>query len=230
MLVKSKDKKGREIRSLEFVPLYLKENIERTVEDTLKYLKDVRELKDPEILIKRIKKDTLFEVDGFKMWISGRSGTQLLIKNANQLIISADDEKCLKKILKFIQRRKENKNLQIYKTDKITEKDLLHLYDTFLDKLQNTIYKKQLLAQRKVLEEKRENFIKLKIEEKCIVLSEILHMFQCQSGTANLKLIGGAVSAGKLVMNSNITKCKNIYIINQSPAGIFEKKIDLQKL
>ena len=106
----------------------------------------------------------------------------------------------------------------------------MHLYDTFLDKLQNTIYKKRLSAQAKTLEEKRENFVNLKIEEKCITLHEILHMFQCQSGSANLKLIGGPANAGILIMNGNITGCENIYIINQSPTGIFEKKIDLQKL
>ena len=99
-----------------------------------------------------------------------------------------------------------------------------------MDKLQNIIYKKRLSAQAKTLTEKRNNFIELKAEDKCIVLSEILHMFQCQSGSANLKLIGGPANAGILLMNSNITGCKNIFIINQSPSGIFEKKIDLLKL
>lgn len=230
MLVKSKDKKGKEMRSIEFVPLYLKDFIEATEENAVCYLKEKRDLKEPEILLKEIKTDALFEIDGFKMWLSGRTGSQLVFKGANQLILSPDDVRCLKKILRFIQRRKENKNLLICKADNINEADLMHLYDTFLDKLQNTVYNKRLSAQVKTLEEKRENFVKLKTEEKCIILNEILHMFQCQSGSANLKLIGGPASAGILLMNRNITQCKNIYIINQSPAGIFEKKIDLQKL
>ena len=230
MLVKSKDKKGREIRTLEFVPLYLKNQIEQSEDAALTYLREERGLKEPEILLGKIKKDTLFEVDGFKMWLSGRTGIQLLFKGANQLILSLDDIKCLKKILKFIQRQKENKNVKLYAVDELTDADLLHLYDTFLDKLQNTIYKKRLSTQAKTLQEKRNRFVKLKAEEKCIVLGEILHMFQCQSVAANLKLIGGPASAGILVMNSNITDCQNIFIINQSPTGIFEKKIDLQKL
>ena len=36
---------------------------------------------------------------------------------------------------------------------------------------------------------KREKFKELCMEEKCIVLYEILHFFQCQSVTADLKLI-----------------------------------------
>ena len=115
--------------------------------------------------MRKIRADTLFDVDGFKMWLSGRSGSQLIFKCANQLILSPNDEKCLKKILKFIQRRKENKNLQIYNVDGILEEDLLRLYDTFLDKLQNTMYKKRLSAQVITLTEKRNNFIKLRIED-----------------------------------------------------------------
>lgn len=229
MLIKSKDKKGKEIRTLEFIPIYLKKELEKQ-QNAIQYLIQERGLKEPEILLRKIKMDTLFNVDGFKMWLSGRTGGQLVLKNANQLILGADDTETLKKILKFIQRKKENKNLKLVMTDKITEENLLHLYDTFLDKLKNTIYKKRLSAQVKTLSEKKENFIKLDMEDKCIVLGEILHLFQCQSGSANLKSIGGPGNAGILVMNNNITGCNRISIINQSVTGIFEKEIDLLAL
>lgn len=149
---------------------------------------------------------------------------------ANQLIISSNETKCLKKVLKYVQRRRENKNLILYESDGIAESALVNLYDCFLCKLQNTIYNKKLSLQVKTLSEKRENFVSLSKEEKCIALSEILHMFQCQSVNANLSLIGGPANAGSLAINSNIKDCKNIFIINQSSTGIFEKKIDLQKL
>lgn len=230
MLVKSKDKKGKEIRTLEFVPLYLKDKIEQSEAAAIDYLINKRGLKEPEICISKIKTDTLFEVDGFKMWLSGRTMGRLIFKCANQLLLSFDETKCLKKVEKFVQRQKGDKNLKIVKADGINEEELLNLYDVFEDKLENTIYKKRLSAQAQTLREKRDNFNKLSIEEKCIVLNEILHLFQCQSTTANLKLIGGPASAGILVMNSNITDCKKIFIINQSPTGVFEKKIDLQKV
>ncbi len=227
MLVKSKDKKGNEIRTIEFIPLYLKNVIEKSEEDTLEYLRQERNLKEPEILIKKIKTDTLFKVDGFKMWLSGRTGEQLIFKNANQLLLSAEDCQTLKKIVKFNLRRKENKNVKITEKDGIDENMLVQLYDTFLWKIKNTIYGVRLSAQEKTLEEKRNTFLGLELEEKSLVLYEILHMFQCQSGSANLKAIGGPGSAGILVMNNNITKCKQISIINQSPAGVYEQEIDL---
>lgn len=230
MLVKSSDKKGKDIRTLEYVPLYLKAEIEKSEEDAKKYLIKEKGLKEPEILIRKIKTDTLFEVDGFKMWLTGRKGTQVTFAGANQLILSLSETKCMKKVLKYVQRRRENKNLILYESDGIAESELVNLYDCFLYKLQNTIYNKKLSLQVKTLSEKKENFVGLSKEEKCVVLSEILHMFQCQSVNANLSLIGGPANAGSLAINSNITDCKNIFIINQSPTGMFEKKIDLQKL
>lgn len=227
MLVKSKDKKGNEIRTIEFIPLYLKHVIEKSEEDTLEYLRQERNLKEPEILIKKIKTDTLFKVDGFKMWLSGRTGEQLIFKNANQLLLSAEDCQTLKKIVKFNLRRKENKNVKITEKDGIDENMLVQLYNTFLWKIKNTIYGVRLSAQEKTLEEKRNTFLGLELEEKSLVLYEILHMFQCQSGSANLKAIDGPGNAGILKMSNNITKCKRISIINQSPTGVYEQEIDL---
>lgn len=230
MLVKSLDKKGKEIRTIEFVPLYLKNQIEINHESAIQYLAQERGLNSPEILLSKIKIDTLFKVDGFKMWLSGRTGNQLIFKGANQLILSHQEAAILKGVVKYVNRKNENKDAKLSERDGMTEERLLQLYDTFLDKLSNTVYSIRLSAQIKTLMEKRAKFIGLSNEDQCIVLNEILHMFQCQSGSANLKLIGGPGSAGILVMNNNITACKQISVINQSPTGIYEKEIDLMKL
>lgn len=230
MLVKSLDKKGKEIRTIEFVPLYLKNQIEINHESAIQYLAQERGLNSPEILLSKIKIDTLFKVDGFKMWLSGRTGNQLTFKGANQLILSHQEAEILKGVVKYVNRKNENKDAKLSERDGMTEEKLLQLYDTFLDKLSNTVYSIRLSAQIKTLTEKRAKFIGLSNEDQCIVLNEILHMFQCQSGSANLKLIGGPGSAGILVMNNNITTRKQISVINQSPTGIYEKEIDLMKL
>ena len=62
MLVKSLDKKGKEIRTIEFVPLYLKNQIEINHESAIQYLAQERGLNSPEILLSKIKIDTLFNV------------------------------------------------------------------------------------------------------------------------------------------------------------------------
>lgn len=230
MLVESKDKKDKTIRTMEFIPLYLKNKIESEESIALNYLEKDRGLKEPKILVKKIKIDTLFDVDGFKMWLSGRTGDQLLFKGANQLLLSNEHAAIMKKILKFVNRQKENKNLLLVDNDEITEEMLIQIYDMFYEKIKNTVYNVRLSAQEKTLSDKKKNFLNLKKEEKCVVLSEILHLFQCQSTSANLKMMGGPGKAGILVMNNNISKCNKISIINQSPTGVFENEIDLLKI
>lgn len=230
MLIESEDKRGNKIRTIEYVPLYLHTRIEKDEESALQYFAKDRNLKNPRIVLKMIKIDTLFKVDGFCMWLSGRTGNQLLFKGAEQLILNQSDAQTLKKVIKYVQRRKENKELKIVEQDKLSEADLLNLYDVFLDKIQNTIYHSRLSAQEDTLAGKRDAFIELGKENKCIVISEILHMFQCQSGSADLKLIGGPGAAGIIKLNNNITNCKQISIINQSPTGIFKQEIDLKTI
>lgn len=233
MFVKSTDAKGNEQRTIEFVPIYKKDYIERGKENALEYLREImkeRKLSKPVILINKIKIDTLFKVDGFYMWLSGRTGNRLIFKGANELILSDEETKILKKVIKFTNRKMENKNVELTAFDGINEVELTHLYDVFVSKLQNTIYKIRLGLQASTLIDNKGKFENLNLEDKCTVLSEILHLFQCQSAAANLKLIGGPASAGILVMNNNIMKCKQISIINQSVTGIYKKEIDLLKL
>lgn len=230
MLVKSKNKKGEEQRTIEYVPIYLKHYIEESRENALEYLKNDRKLIEPEILLEKIKMDSLFRVKGFYMWLSGRTGKQLIFKGANELLLTESETRLLKKIIKYTQRRKENKDLKLTEWDNIAEKELLELYDAFTEKLSHSVYAVRLGTQGKTLTEKRPVFAALPVEEKCIILSEILHLFQCQSSSANLSLIGGPARAGILYLNSNISDVGEISIINQSPSGIYEKRIDLLRL
>ena len=229
MLVESLDKKGKPIRTIEFVPLYLKTKMEANEDFALSVLKE-RGLAQPRIIMPKIKIDTLFKVDGFFMWLSGRTENRLIFKGANQLLLSYEQQVILKKITKYCERVKENKNYIISEKDDISEECLIALYDCFVDKLQNSVYSIRLSMQGKTLLDSREKFLSLCIEDKCKLLAEILHLFQCQSGAANLSLVGGPGHAGILVLNNNISKVDTISIINQSPTGIYEQEIDLKRV
>ena len=230
MLVESKDKKGNIQRTIEYIPLYLKEKIEKDEMVAIKLLVEERGLIEPVIRLRKIKTDTLFKVDGFRMWLSGRTGNQLIFKNANQLLLSKEETAILKRVLKYVQRFNENKAAKLTAWDELASADLIRLYDVFLGKIQNAVYGVRLSAQIATLTEKREVFESLTDEEKCMVLSEILHMFQCNSSNANLKLINGPASAGGLKINNNIIKNKQVVIINQSVTGIYEQEVDLLKV
>ena len=230
VLAESEGKKGKKIRTIEYVPIRLKKEIQKSEENIIRYLEEERQLKNPRVLVPEIKIDTLLCVDGFYMWVSGRSGDQLLMQGANQLVLSQEETEILKKIVQYVERKKQNKELKIYDSDHLEEKKVMMLYETFLNKLINTVYAKKLGAQAKTLTEKREKFKELCIEEKCIVLYEVLHFFQCQSAAADLKLIGGSGRAGILCLNKNITDCSRIEMIHQSPTGIYEQTVDLNAL
>ena len=128
----------------------------------------------------------------------------------------------------YCNRKAENKNYTISEKDNITEENLLKLYDVFLDKLENSVYGKRLGTQAVTLKNGKTVFVELGIEDKCSVLTEILHLFQCQSGAANLSIIGGPGQAGIVKINKNIADIKSICIINQSPTGLYEQEIDLK--
>lgn len=229
MLVESDGKNGKRIRSIEYVPLYLKNKIEKSDISKIEYLQSERSLKNPKIIINKIKIDTLFKVDGFYMYLSGRSENSLIFKGANQLVLGDEDMLTLKKVCKFIKERADNKNVEITNWEGVIAQDLINLYDTFTKKLLETVYSIKL-DYGKLLEDNKQVFIELSDEDKCIVLYEILHLFQCNSTKSDLRLINGAHYAGVLKMTSNISKCNQISIINQSPTGIFQQEIDLKRV
>jgi len=230
MLVESEGKKGVKKRTIEFVPLYRKAELEASEEKMLEYLRTEIGLKEPHVLLHKIKTDTLFQADGFKMHLSGRTGKQLVFKGANQFLVAEDYERLLKKVGKVTEQLKTNKNYKINDYDGITEEGLKALYSEFLSKLQKAPYGNRLGTQAETLENGKEKFDKLSLENKCQVLSEILHLFQCNSSAADLSKLGGPGHGGILVLSNEITKCNKISIIHQSPAGIYEQELDLKTI
>ena len=56
---------------------------------------------------------------------------------------------------------------------------------------------------------------------------QILNLFKCKYGVTNAKVIGEGESMGKIQISKNVTSCKEIKLINQSPTGLYENVIDL---
>ena len=76
----------------------------------------------------------------------------------------------------------------------------------------------------------KEVFTELDIKEQSIVLSEMLHLFQCKPLTsANLVSIGLKKTVGIIQIAKNITS-KDVKLVHQSPTGIYEYTVDLNKI
>ena len=230
VLVESEGKKGTKKRTMEYVPLYRKAELEADKEKLRAYLENEAGLKNPRILIKKIKTDTLFNVDGFKMHLSGRKGKRLVFKGANPLLIDERRQRVLKKAVKVAEQVKANKNYQVSAYDGVTDEALEDIYHEFLNKLQKRPYRIRLEAQIETLKKGEARFTELPTADKCRMLYEILHLFQCNSTLADLSGIAGPGNAGSLALSNEIGKYDSIAIIHQSPTGIYEQEIDLNKL
>lgn len=181
----------------------------------------------PEILLKEIKYNAMLELNGFRMHLSARSGTQLVMKNAVELCLSDEEAALVKRMGKFLERRRVEKEAKITEYSKITPEQTEELYDTFLQKLKNSVYTVKLSAQAETLTKCRENFLHLAVEDRCAVLMQILAFFQCNPVLSDLRMIGGVGQAGRFKIPFNATKQSGLTLVNQSITGFFEKKIQL---
>ena len=232
VLVEHKAKKGI-IKTLEVVPVHLVKTIENNPKALQEYLSDELQLVDFKIIIPKIKKYSLVEINGFPAHITGRSNKDLIIRNAMQLVLPEDQYRYIKKLSRYLERNTAYKksgskeNLEVTNRDGISLDANMKLYDQFIEKLSNTKYKEKYLDQSKNLEERRDIFEGISIEDQASVLMEILHFMQCNRVTSDLRKIGGAGRAGAIIFNKNISKLDSFKIINQSITGLFTQEIEI---
>lgn len=245
-VVKSEGKKGAVQLSIEAIPLVYAKQGEIAVQN---YLTEVVQLCKPEIMLSKIKKYSLFKINGFPMHISGRTDNRILFYGAGQLCIDEADADYLKKALKYeadiaenelviadtnaddIQKQNAQKRLDYYNQKwRIGRKINMHIYDMLLAKSGNSLYKNRPASQTTDLQEQRDVFEKLSLADQIHVIGEVLKLFKCASASANLKLLDKGNACGVIKVSNNILKFKQCILINQSPTGVFEQKVDLMKL
>ena len=108
------------------------------------------------------------------------------------------------------QRKDKKTFLQINSHSGITVEENLNLYDAFVNKLRDSIYQYRPANPEKILIKEREQFEKLSMEEQCVVLGEVLHLFQCKPLVSDLRLIGASSNTGKVQIGKKITNCSSV--------------------
>lgn len=234
MLVASEDKKGNEIRTIETVPLYRKKEFEKNPDALLQYCREFYGLKNPRVIIPCIKKNACLIVNGFPMHLKGNTGRQLILQGAVQLCLDKKNAKYLKIITKYLednaQRRDKRTLLEVKDITGICKCENMKLYDLFLDKLSKTIYQHRPANPKDTLLKGREKFEELDLAEQCVVLGEILHLFQCKPLCANLVLIGASPHTGVITIGKKVSNCDSVKLVSQSVTGMKERAIDLLKV
>lgn len=214
------------------LPLYLKYAAENDENVLLEYFVKNKELVAPHIIIPKIKLGVLCKVNGVMMRLSGSGGeNRLNMNNAFQLVLSPESTKTLNYLTQYINVKIANKKteVQILRRDKLNQDSLTKLYDEFIFKAQSTVYSraKSTMEVGNLLKNKRSTFDLLTDEDKCYVLYQILHIFQCNPALADLKLINGASTAGRIRISADLKKYTEFKIIHKSITGFYEEEIDL---
>lgn len=213
------EKKGKKVRSIEALPLSLKDKAENNKQVLEDYC--VRELKleKPSIRLEKIKYQSLLKLNGYYVHLSGRTGNRLIIRNATSLKLSSSDVSIVKKLDKTA----ENNEL----CDGITDELCIELFDRLI-----TLYSKGILSKRpnsitSKVSEKREFFIKLDLLSKCKLLLQLIQAYKIGVAFADLSTIKLAPQSGVMLMSKNISDNGECSIINQSVTGLYESRIDL---
>lgn len=217
-------KKGKRIRSLEPMPLYLKDQLD-TKEKVEEYCRTDLGYEQPDVRMLKIKMYSLIKVNGFFLYLTGRTGDRLLVCNAVQLVLSYDQMKYVKEITKTVERNYTEK--QLLESSKITKKGNMEVYQILMEKHIHSIYAKRPNAVGEKLSMRKDEFEQLNLAKQCYVLLQILQLTQLMNQGADLRDIGESKSTGVSLINKKITEQNELKLINQSVTGLYESEIDL---
>ena len=207
----------KEITTIEALPLYCKNKVENEENGLLKYCEEVLGYGDVKILINKLKIQSLLEINGYQFHLSGKTGNQLILRNAMNLCVPEKWTAYIKKLEKLV--------VGHVKEQAITSEANIELYDLLTDKHLNSVYAKRPNAYGQKLVDDRGNFVNLNLESQCEAILQILQLTKIGNNETNLKLIGESEHSGKMRISKNLKVIDKPAIICQSVTGLYERKI-----
>ena len=202
--------------TIEALPLYCKDKVEREENGLEKYCEEVLGYGEVNIIRRKLKIQSLLEFNGYQVHLSGKTGNQLILRNAISLCLST-------KWITYIKKLEKAVNIQIVE-EVVTPEENIKLYNLLADKHANTVYSKRPNAYGEKLLADREIFVTLEFGKQCEALLQILSLTKIGSTEANLLLIGESEHSGKILISKNLKASDRPAVINQSPCGLYEKK------
>lgn len=225
--------KGKVIRSLEALPVYLGRSDTLTNEKIVGYLTEAlnREYKGKKVSSIRvcvpfIPPKSKVRIDGFCYYLGGKTKNNIYLNNDEPLYLSYEEEQYLRKITKAIDRT-DYSEINKVGLAVITKEKNLAFFKTLLSKLNNKPYINNRWNIYKTLEGKEAIFDSLTIERQCFVINQILYWINSTTQNVDLKDLKGSEHAGTLTLNKKISECNEAILIYQSATGMYERKLDL---
>lgn len=225
--------KGKVIRSLEALPVYLGKSDTLTNEKIIGYLTETlnkeykgKKVSNLRVCVPFIPPKSKIRVDGFSYYLGGKTGNSIYLNNDEPLYLSSEEEQYLRKIIKAIERT-DYSEIDRDGLAVITKEKNLAFFKTLLSKLNNKPYVKNRWNIYKILEGKEAIFDSLTIERQCFVINQILYWINSTTQNVNLKDLKGSEHAGTLTLNKKISEYNEAILIYQSTTGMYERKLDL---
>ena len=222
--------KGKKrIRTIEPVYIYAKEYFEKNPEE---YCTGFLKLIAPKVICYKIYAGSIIEINGCRLELTGGSEStgdgRDIYNHTYQLVISGKESDYVKQVLKYLKRCQERRTeIPITPYDGVNREENIDLYKCFCNKLATSSYGQLFSDERKVLENNAEGFALLSVPAQCRVLSEILKIFICDAQKADLKELCGKAVGKRVRRSANISSCNSVFLIHQSPTGLYEYRTDL---
>lgn len=180
------------------------------------------------------KVNTVLSLDGFCVCITGIAsyGKKLSAQPIVQFSEKYFWQYYLKKLESYAEKVSKNPNYYYDENnDKINREKNKELFEIYIEKLKNTIYKKRINNPLEILEAGREKFYELSITDQAICLMNLHQVFSRMTGGCDLTLIGGSKnSAATVSFSSSLSnwkkKYKDVRIIDASVSGLWKKESD----
>lgn len=210
---------NKRIRTLEAMPIYLKEKLDGNEKALLEYCENVLGLVNPSIRLPKIKIQSLIKRDGYFMYISGKTGNRIALRNAVNLCLKPEWFQYVKKLEKYSETKIVGEGL--------SKEQNIELYMLLLQKHQTGIYAKRPNPMGEKLLKRSDRFRQLDVGEQCGVLVQLLQLTAIGIPCADLSLLNEAPKCGVMLMPKKLNEGGELLLVNQSVTGIFESRIDL---
>lgn len=206
-------KKGKPTLEFAPVPLAIASSLSsdsNALSDYAAHLATCNEMEFVEVVVPKIYKYQLLEVDKSRLYITGK----VEARNASPIAFNQVETAIAKRI---VDSEKQND------VPPVTEAELLLLFD--VEKRSLDTYSPRLASVLK-LDERQDGFLSASVPEKAQVVLRISEIASANTNKVDLSAIGGGKFSGAIQPNySKLLNTSSCHIIHQSITGMFEKRV-----
>lgn len=216
----------RKKKYVAFIPIrVLDRDRTRTESDLIDYCMNELHLKNVTVIRFKVLINSLLEVDGYRVFISGKTDNSFLLKNGISLVLDDESTKYVKRLEKFNERLRADRSYVLNeKYDRLSREENERLYRILVDKASNGIFSKRPNCKAQALSASFEKFHNLDILDQIRMITSLLTYFGL--GTpSDFSYIGEGPKTGvmKLPMRTQVGS-KSLALIDQSVTGLFESR------